>query len=355
MTGNTTGQQFSVTTFGESHGPAIGAVIDGCPPSIPITEELIQVDLDRRKPGRNAHTTLRQEDDRVEVLSGVFEGVTTGTPIALLIRNKDQRSADYSDIKDKFRPGHADFSYTEKYRVRDYRGGGRASARETAARVAAGAIAKLWLNHTFKAKINACVTQVGPVVAEKQVWSQVENNDFFFADPDKIDDLEQLLTDLRSQGDSVGAVITLRCRKIPAGLGEPVFSKLDADLAGAMMSINATKAVSIGAGFDAATARGSDFRDEMGASGFASNNAGGILGGISSGQDIELNVAFKPTSSIATPGKTVDKDGQEVAISVQGRHDPCVALRAVAIVEAMAAIVLMDHALRDRGQIGAQR
>lgn len=356
MSGNIFGHMFRVTTFGESHGVALGAVVTGCPPGVAVDEALLQRDLDRRRPGKSPYTSTRDEPDQVEILSGVFEGETTGTPIGLLIRNQDARSKDYGPLKDLLRPGHADYGYLAKYGRRDHRGGGRASARETAMRVAAGAIARQWLAHSVKAKVRACVTACGTVqlapdfVPDEKQWLQVEKNPFFFPDVELVPELEQLLTEVRAGGDSVGARVLLECTGLPAGLGEPVFDKLDAVLAGAMMSINAVKGVEIGAGMRAATARGSEFRDEMTAAGFQSNRAGGILGGISTGQPIRLSLAFKPTSSIARPARTLDRQGQEQEISVKGRHDPCVALRAVPIVEAMAALVLADHHLRHRGQ-----
>ncbi|MGI9346304.1 MAG: chorismate synthase [Gammaproteobacteria bacterium] len=356
MSGNVFGHLFRLATFGESHGAALGAVVTGCPPGLELSADLIQHDLDRRRPGQSAYTTLRSEPDQVEILSGVFEGQTTGTPIGLLIRNKDMRSQDYSALQDVFRPGHADYTYLMKYGLRDHRGGGRASARETAMRVAAGAIARHWLANNCQTTIRACVSSCGPVrLAEDfrftaDAWDAVGQNPFFFPDPSRLPELEALLDKVRADGDSVGAQILLECRSVPAGLGEPVFDKLDAALAGAMMSINAVKAVEIGEGTEAAFAYGSDFRDQMTAEGFLSNHAGGILGGISTGQPIWMRISFKPTSSIARPGRTVDRAGNEREINVGGRHDPCVALRAVPIVEAMAALVLADCHLRHRGQ-----
>ena len=356
MSGNTFGHLLRLTTFGESHGAALGAVLAGCPPGLPISEEMIQRDMDRRRPGRSEHTTKRSEPDQVEILSGVFEGETTGTPIGLLVRNTDMRSGDYDSLRDVLRPGHADYSYLVKYGRRDHRGGGRASARETAMRVAAGAVARQLLACGPGSRIRACVVGCGPVQLpsdyslDEAAWRQVAENPFFFPDASRLGELEQLLTQVREQGDSVGASILLECVDVPAGIGEPVFDKLDAALAGAMMSINAVKSVEVGEGVAAASARGSDFRDEMGESGFASNNAGGILGGIATGQPIRLKLAFKPTSSIRKTGQTVDASGQQRDISVAGRHDPCVALRAVPIVEAMAALVLADHYLRQRAQ-----
>ena len=328
----------------------------GCPPGVALTAEMVQRDLDRRRPGRSAQVTARDEADRVEILSGIFEGQTTGTPIGLLIHNTDARSGDYDDIKDLMRPGHADYSYLVKYGRRDHRGGGRASARETAMRVAAGAIARRWLQHGPGTSVRACVIGCGPVQLDREFeltehhWQQVEQNPWFFPDDSRLSELEQLLNRLREDGDSVGASVLLECTGVPPGLGEPVFDKLDAALAGALMSINAVKAVEIGDGSAAADARGSEFRDTMGRGGFDSNRAGGILGGISTGQPIRIRMAFKPTSSIAVPARTLDTAGNEKEISVGGRHDPCVALRAVPIVEAMAALVLADHHLRHRGQ-----
>lgn len=350
MSGNTFGLNFTVTTAGESHGPALVAIVDGCPPGMPLSESDIQPDLDRRRPGQSRHTTQRQEADSVRILSGVFEGHTTGTPIALLIENQDQRSRDYSDIKDKFRPGHADYTYFKKYGIRDYRGGGRASARETAMRVAAGAIAKKYLHTQLGLRIQGYVTAIGEIEAQHINLEQVETNPFFFADPNQVAALETYIHQLRRDGDSVGARVAVTATQVPVGLGEPVFDRLDADIAKALMSINAAKAVAIGDGFAVVSKRGSEHRDEMNAQGFMSNHAGGVLGGISSGQDIFAEVAFKPTSSIITPGKTVDEQGQSSEIITKGRHDPCVGIRAVPIVEAMLALVLMDHVLRHRGQ-----
>lgn len=350
MSGNTFGLLFSMTSFGESHGPALGAVVDGCPPGIPLSEEDLQTDLDRRKPGQSKFTTQRRESDKVEILSGVFEGKTTGTPIGLLIRNEDQRSRDYSKIADKFRPGHADYTYFKKYGIRDYRGGGRSSARETAMRVAAGAIAKKFLTLEYQMNIHACVTQIGDIRAQQLDWEVVENNPFFFPDDTKIESLESLLDQLRRDGDSIGARLLVEATRVPVGLGEPIFDRLDADLAKAMMSINAVKGVEIGSGFECVAQRGSEHRDEMTLAGFASNHSGGTLGGISSGQDLSVSIALKPTSSIRVPGETIDKSGGPAEISTTGRHDPCVGIRAVPIAEAMMALVLADHALRHRGQ-----
>ncbi len=350
MSGNSFGQSFVVTTFGESHGPALGCIVDGCPPGMALSEADIQVDLDRRRPGRNKHTTQRNEPDRVRILSGVFEGRTTGTPIGLLIENTDQRSKDYGDIKDKFRPGHADYTYQQKYGIRDYRGGGRSSARETAMRVAAGAIARKYLAERAGIDIRGFVAQLGPLRLEPIDLSIIDDNPFFCADPDKLDELDAFMTALREEGDSIGAKISVLVRNMPTGLGEPVFDKLEADLAHGLMSINAVKGVEVGAGFDAVEQRGSQHRDEMTRSGFSKNDAGGTLGGISSGQDLLVSIALKPTSSIAKPGKTIDKSGEETEIVTRGRHDPCVGLRATPIAEAMVALVLVDHLLRHRAQ-----
>lgn len=353
MSGNTTGKLFSVTSFGESHGPAIGCVVDGCPPGLALAEDDLQADLDRRRPGRSRHTTQRREPDRVSILSGVFEGVTTGAPIGLLIQNVDQRPKDYSDIKDKFRPGHADYTYAKKYGLRDYRGGGRASARETAMRVAAGAIAKKYLREQFAIKIRAHLAQLGRIVLDAADLDAAEDNAFFCPDPKRIGELEAYIDRLRRDGDSVGAQLHLTASNVPPGLGEPVFDRLDADIAHAMMSINAVKAVGIGAGFRCVEQTGSEHRDEITAKGFLSNNAGGVLGGISSGQNIEVDIAFKPASSIRIPGQTLDAEGRECEIVTKGRHDPCVGFRAVPIVEAMLAMVLMDHWLRHKAQNAA--
>lgn len=350
MSGNSFGRSFIVTTFGESHGIALGCIVDGCPPGLELAESDIQLDLDRRRPGRSRHTTQRQEPDQVQILSGVFEGVTTGTPIGLLIRNKDQRSKDYGDIKDKFRPGHADYTYQRKYGIRDYRGGGRSSARETTMRVAAGAIARKYLKERLGVEIRGFVSQLGPLELEAKSLDAVDDNPFFCADPARLGELEQFMDDLRADGDSIGAKISVLARGVPPGLGEPVFDKLEADIARGLMSINAVKGVEIGAGFRAVAQRGSEHRDEMSAAGFAKNDAGGTLGGISSGQDILASIALKPTSSISVPGKTVDKQGQETEIVTKGRHDPCVGLRATPIAEAMVALVIVDHYLRHRAQ-----
>lgn len=350
MSGNTIGKLFSVTTFGESHGPALGCVIDGCPPGLALDEADLQRDLDRRKPGKSRHVSPRKEDDRVRILSGIFEGETTGTPIGLVIENTDQRSKDYSDIKDKFRPGHADFTYHHKYGRRDYRGGGRSSARETAMRVAAGGLARKYLHERYDMVISGYVAQVGPLELRALDLSQVDENPFFCADPERVADLETFMDALRKDGDSIGARINVRVSNMPIGLGEPVFDKLEADLAHAVMSINAVKGVEFGAGFSVVTQRGSEHRDEIDADGFQTNSAGGTLGGISSGQDIVLSLAIKPTSSILKSGATIDTAGQETRIVTKGRHDPCVGLRATPIAEAMVAIVLMDHVLRHRAQ-----
>jgi chorismate synthase len=350
VSGNSFGKSFVVTTFGESHGLALGCIVDGCPPGMELSEADIQGDLDRRRPGRSRHTTQRNEPDQVRILSGVFEGKTTGTPIALMVENKDQRSRDYGDIKDKFRPGHADYTYQQKYGIRDYRGGGRSSARETTMRVAAGAIARKYLSERLGIGIHGYVAQLGPIVMSASDLSIVNDNPFFCADPERIDELETFMDELREQGDSIGAKISVLASNMPPGLGEPVFDKLGADLAHGLMSINAVKGVELGAGFAAVTQRGSEHRDELGADGFSKNDAGGTLGGISSGQDILASIALKPTSSISVPGKTIDKSGKETEIVTKGRHDPCVGLRATPIAEAMVALVIMDHYLRNRAQ-----
>jgi chorismate synthase len=350
MSGNTLGKLYCVTSFGESHGPAIGCVVDGCPPGMALTEADIQTELDRRRPGTSRHVTQRQETDQVEILSGVFEGRTTGTPIALLIRNLDARSKDYSNIKDTFRPGHADYTYWQKYGTRDYRGGGRQSARETAVRVAAGAIAKKWLRERFGVVVRGFLSQLGPIEVPFQRWEDVDANAFFVADAAYVARLEAFMDELRKSGDSVGAKLTAIAHNVPPGWGEPVYDKLDAEIAYAMMSINAVKGVEIGAGFAAVAQRGSEHSDEMMPEGYLSNNAGGILGGISSGQDIVVNIAVKPTSSIRLPRRSIDKRGAPAVVKTHGRHDPCVGIRATPIAEAMLAIVLMDHALRHRAQ-----
>ncbi|MCB1759981.1 MAG: chorismate synthase [Gammaproteobacteria bacterium] len=352
MSGNSFGRLFTVTSFGESHGPAIGCIVDGCPPGLALTAEDLQLDLDRRKPGTSRHTTQRREADRVEILSGLFEGRTTGTPIALLIHNTDQRSKDYSKIMDRFRPGHADYTYTQKYGFRDYRGGGRSSARETAMRVAAGAIAKKYLHERYGIRIRGYLAQLGPVRAERLDWAQVEQNPFFCPDADRVEEMAAYMDALRKEGNSVGARINAVASGVPPGLGEPIFDRLDADIAHAMMSINAAKGVEIGAGFESVMQKGTEHRDEMTPEGFVSNHAGGILGGISSGQDLLVSVAFKPTSSLRLAGRSVDLAGRPVDVITEGRHDPCVGIRATPIVEAMLALVLMDHALRQRAQNG---
>ncbi len=350
MSGNTLGRLFCVTSFGESHGPAIGCVVDGCPPGMALAEADIQAELDRRKPGTSRHVTQRREEDKVEILSGVFEGVTTGTPIALLIRNTDQRSKDYSKIKDAFRPGHADYTYWQKYGIRDYRGGGRQSARETAVRVAAGAVAKKWLHEKYGIVIRGYLSQLGPIEVPFKTWDAVDANPFFVADASFVPQLEEFMDKLRKSGNSAGARITTIATGVPAGWGEPVYDKLDAGLAYNMMNINAVKGVEIGAGFAAVTQKGTEHSDEMTPQGFVSNNAGGILGGISTGQNIVVNVAVKPTSSIRLARHTIDKQGNPTLIETHGRHDPCVGIRATPICEAMMALTLIDHALRHRAQ-----
>ena len=350
MSGNTFGQIFTLTSFGESHGPAIGGVIDGCPPGMELNESDIQIDLDRRKPGTSKFVTQRKEDDSVEILSGVFEGVTTGAPIGLIIRNKDQRSQDYSKIQEVFRPGHADITYLNKYGIRDFRGGGRSSARETAIRVAGGAIAKKWLKENRGIEVMGYLKQLGEIDIPFENWEIVNKNPFFAPSESILKDLEVYLNDIRADKNSVGANIFVCAKNMPIGLGEPVFSRLDADIASAMMSINATKGVEIGAGFGSVKQKGTQHSDEMSSKGFKSNNAGGVLGGISTGQDIEVNVAFKPTSSIPQDRHSIDTKGNEVDMKTTGRHDPCVAIRAVPIVEAMLSLVIIDHVLRDRAQ-----
>lgn len=352
MAGNSIGQLFRVTTFGESHGAALGCVVDGVPPGIPLTEADLQQDLDRRKPGTSRYTTQRREADEVRILSGVFEGVTTGTSIGLLIENTDQRSQDYSAIKDVFRPGHADYTYEVKYGVRDYRGGGRSSARETAMRVAAGAIAKKYLAQKCGVTVRGYLAQMGDITCELKDWDQVGQNPFFCPDPDRLESLDELMRALKKEGDSIGAKVTVVAEHVPAGLGEPVFDRLDADLAHALMSINAVKGVEIGDGFAVVAKRGSENRDEITPQGFTSNHAGGVLGGISSGQTVIAHLALKPTSSIMVPGQTINRAGEQVEMVTRGRHDPCVGIRAVPIAEAMMAIVLMDHFLRQRAQCG---
>ncbi|HEC11983.1 MAG TPA: chorismate synthase [Acidiferrobacteraceae bacterium] len=350
MSGNSIGKLFTLTTFGESHGPALGGIVDGCPPGLALVAADLQSDLDRRKPGKSKYTTQRREDDAVEILSGVFEGRTTGTPIGLSIKNQDQRSRDYSEIMDRFRPGHADYTYQQKYGVRDYRGGGRSSARETAIRVAAGAIAKKYLHERYGVTIRGYLSQLGEIKAEALDWNEVDQNPFFCPDASKVAEMEVCIDKLRKEGDSIGARINVVASGLPVGLGEPVFDRLDADIAHAMMCINAVKGVEIGAGFESVTQRGTQHRDEMTPEGFLSNHAGGVLGGISSGQDILVSIALKPTSSITTPCRSVDVDGHAVEVVTKGRHDPCVGIRATPIAEAMLAIVLMDHVLRHRAQ-----
>jgi chorismate synthase len=350
MSGNTIGKLFTVTTAGESHGAGYVAIVDGCPPGMPLSEADIQPDLDRRKPGQSRHTTQRKEADEVKILSGVFEGKTTGTPIGLVIQNTDQRSQDYKKIVDQFRPGHADYTYLQKYGIRDHRGGGRSSARETAMRVAAGAIAKKWLKGRYGILVRGYLAQLGPIHLDLKDWDEVGRNDFFSPDSSKLADLEACLDKIRAEKNSIGARVNVVASNVPVGLGEPVFGRLDADIAYAMMSINAVKGVEIGAGFKSVEQKGTEHRDEMTPKGFLSNHAGGILGGISSGQDIVVSVALKPTSSIPTPGRSINVNGEPVDIVTTGRHDPCVGIRATPIAEAMLAIVLMDHALRHRAQ-----
>jgi chorismate synthase len=350
VSGNSFGRNFVVTTFGESHGRALGCIVDGCPPGMELSEADIQFDLDRRRPGQSRHTTQRKEPDQVQILSGVFEGLTTGTPIGLLIENQDQRSRDYGDIKDKFRPGHADYTYQQKYGIRDYRGGGRSSARETTMRVAAGAIARKYLKTRLDVEVHGYLSQLGPIELAMVDMSTVNDNPFFCADPSRIAELEAFMDALRSDGDSIGAKISVLASNVPPGLGEPVFDKLEAAIAHGLMSINAVKGVELGAGFRSVAQRGSEHRDEIGADGFSKNDAGGTLGGISSGQDLLASIALKPTSSISIPGKTIDKAGTATEIVTKGRHDPCVGLRATPIAEAMLALVLMDHYLRHRAQ-----
>jgi chorismate synthase len=350
MSGNTIGTLFTVTSFGESHGPALGCIVDGCPPGMELSEQDIQPDVDRRKTGTSRHTSQRKEPDQVRILSGVFEGRTTGTPIGLLIDNEDQRSRDYEKIKDRFRPGHADYTYQQKFGFRDYRGGGRSSARETVMRVAAAAIARKYLRERLSVRIYGYLAQLGPLRLDAPSIETVNDNPFFCADPSRLEELDAYMTNLRREGDSVGARVNVVATGVPPGLGEPVFDRLDADIAYAMMSINAVKGVEIGAGFASVDQKGSQHRDEMTPHGFLSNNAGGVLGGISSGQDILVSIALKPTSSIILPGRTIDVDGNPVEVVTTGRHDPCVGLRATPIAEAMLALVLMDHYLRHRAQ-----
>jgi chorismate synthase len=350
MAGNSFGRIFTITSFGESHGPAIGCVVDGCPPGLGLSVNDIQHDLDRRKPGTSRHVTQRQESDIVEILSGVFEGKTTGTPIALLIRNEDARSRDYGNLIDTFRPGHADYTYWQKYGIRDHRGGGRASARETAVRVAAAAIARKWLHEKYGVVIRGYLSQLGPHEAPFKSWAEVSKNPFFSANSEIVPKFESFMDELRKAGDSVGAKITTVAESVPVGWGGPVYAKLDADLAGAMMSINAVKAVEIGAGFGAVIQRGSEHGDELTPEGFVTNHAGGILGGISTGQDVVVTIGIKPTSSIRVVRRSIDKLGKPVTVETNGRHDPCVGIRATPIAEAMMALVLMDHALLQRAQ-----
>ena len=352
MSGNTLGLLFTVTTFGESHGPAIGAVVDGCPPGLQLSETDIQIDLDRRKPGTSRHVTQRKEDDRVEILSGVFEGKTTGTPIGLLIRNTDHRSQDYGNILQTFRPGHADYTYHHKYGFRDPRGGGRSSARLTAPVVAAAAIAKKWLKEKYGTEFYGYMSQLGDLEIPFEDLAQIEQNPFFAANAEMIPKLESYMDELRKAGDSCGARIEVRARNVPIGLGEPLFDKLDSDIAHAMMGINAVKGVEIGAGFKSVAQRGSEHGDELFPNGFESNNAGGMLGGISTGQDIRVSIAIKPTSSIHSLKQSIDLKGNSIAVQTKGRHDPCVGIRATPIAEAMLALVLMDHVLRHRAQCG---
>ena len=352
MSGNTLGTLFTVTSFGESHGPAIGCIVDGCPPGLAICEADIQAELDRRKPGTSRHVTQRREPDTVEILSGVFEGVTTGTPISLLIRNQDQRSKDYGNIADSFRPGHADYAYLQKYGLRDHRGGGRSSARETAVRVAAGAIAKKWLKERHGVVIRACMGALGPIQIPFVSWDEVDGNPFFAPNAAIVPELEAYMDALRKSGDSIGARIDVVASGVPVGWGEPVYGRLDADIAYAMMGINAVKGVEIGDGFGVVAQRGSEHGDELLPEGFASNHAGGVLGGISTGQDLVVSIAIKPTSSIRTPRRSVDRQGRAIVVETHGRHDPCVGIRATPIAEAMLALVVMDHVLRQRAQCG---
>ncbi|PCH52999.1 MAG: chorismate synthase [Cellvibrionales bacterium] len=352
MPGNTFGKLFAVTTFGESHGPALGCIVDGCPPGLALSEADLQHDLDRRKPGQSRYTTQRREDDQVRILSGVFEGKTTGTPIGLLIENTDQRSRDYSAIKDVFRPAHADYTYMQKYGVRDYRGGGRSSARETAMRVAAGGIAKKYLLEHYGVEVKGYLSQLGPIKIDRVDWDEIANNPFFCPDADKVPAMETYMQQLSKEGNSIGAKITVTASGVPPGWGEPVFDRLDADIASALMGINAVKGVELGDGFASVSQKGTEHRDEMSPDGFLSNHAGGVIGGISSGQSIIAHLALKPTSSLRIPGQSVDVEGEAVEVSTTGRHDPCVGIRATPIAEAMLALVLIDHALRQRAQMG---
>jgi chorismate synthase len=350
MSGNTIGKLFTLTSFGESHGPAIGCIVDGCPPGLDLCEADLQFELERRRPGKTRHTTQRREPDEVRILSGVFEGRTTGAPIGLLIENVDQRSKDYGNLVESFRPGHADYTYHMKYGTRDYRGGGRSSARETAVRVAGGAIAKKYLRTRLGIEIRGYLAQLGPIRAARVVWDEIDNNPFFCPDPDQVPVLEEYMDRLRKEGDSIGARITVVATGVPPGFGEPIFDRLDAELAYALMSINAVKGVEIGDGFGCVDAKGTAFRDEITPEGFLSNHAGGVLGGISTGQDIVASIALKPTSSLRLPGQTINVRGESVEVVTTGRHDPCVGIRATPIAEAMVALVLMDHWLRHRGQ-----
>jgi len=350
MSGNSIGKLFTVTTFGESHGPALGAIVDGCPPGMELCEADLQIDLDRRKPGTSRHTTQRREADQVKILSGVFEGKTTGTPIGLLIENTDQRSKDYAKIAESFRPGHADYTYQHKYGFRDYRGGGRSSARETAMRVAAGAIAKKYLFERHGVLVRGYLSQLGPIKIEAFDWDEIPNNPFFCPDAGKVAEMEAYMDALRKEGESIGARIDVVASNVPPGLGEPIFDRLDAELAYALMSINAVKGVEIGDGFGCVVSKGTQFRDEITPEGFLSNHAGGILGGISTGQDVVAHIALKPTSSLRLPGRSINVRGEPIEVVTEGRHDPCVGIRATPIAEAMVAIVLMDHLLRHRAQ-----
>jgi chorismate synthase len=350
MSGNTFGKLFTVTTYGESHGLGLGAIIDGCPPGLSLTEADLQIDLDRRKPGQSRFTTARREDDEVTIMSGVFEGKTTGTPIGLVIKNKDQRSQDYGNISESFRPGHADYTYWQKYGIRDYRGGGRSSARETAMRVAAGSVAKKFLKEKLGIVIRGCVSQIADIKAEIYDWDLVETNPFFFPDATKLEQLDEYLRGIMRQKDSIGAKVTVVAENVPVGLGEPIFDRLDADIAHALMGINAVKGVEVGDGFGVVNQKGSEHRDELTPDGFVKNSAGGVLGGISSGQNIIAHLALKPTSSIGVSGKTINKQGESTDLITKGRHDPCVGIRAVPIAEAMLALTLMDHFLRNRAQ-----
>ncbi len=350
MSGNTIGKLFTVTTFGESHGLALGAIVDGCPPGLALSEADLQIDLDRRKPGTSRHTTQRREPDQVKILSGVFEGKTTGTPIGLIIENTDQRSKDYSKIAESFRPGHADYTYQHKYGIRDYRGGGRSSARETAMRVAAGAIAKKYLFEQHGIRVRGYLSQLGPIKIQEFDWNEIPNNPFFCPDATKVTEMENYMDALRKEGESIGAKIEVIANNVPPGLGEPIFDRLDAELAYALMSINAVKGVEIGDGFECVHTKGTQFRDEITPAGFLSNHAGGILGGISTGQDIVARIALKPTSSLRLPGRSINSKGEPIEVITEGRHDPCVGIRATPIAEAMVALVLMDHLLRHRAQ-----